>query len=192
MKKTTSTLFLTLLLTLASGLAADESWVDSLVARQFFAVSVEDVDRSIAWYTTALGLEVLDDTTDPGGVWRIANLSREGLSVELIFDRRAGAKPEGRVRGVVKVGFAVPNVHLVADRVEKATGERPRVVDFATHSIHILQLQDPDGNLLQLTSPLGEPSATLDGPSNPSTSSPDGKPNRDAPTELPLKASRRS
>ena len=43
----------------------------------------------------------------------------------------------------------------VAERVEKATGERPRVVDFEPLAQRILQLRDPEGNVIQLFSPLG-------------------------------------
>ena len=153
----TRILSLALLLVTVPGLATAEPWVEAFTTPQYFAVSVEDMDQSLAWYTQALGLETLDDTTHPEGMWRIVNLHREGLAVELVFDRRAAARPEGRVRGVAKVGFAVPNVHEVAERVEKATGERPRVVDFERHGIHILQLRDPDGNILQLTSPMANP-----------------------------------
>jgi predicted enzyme related to lactoylglutathione lyase len=133
---------------------AAESWVESIRSPQYFAVSVEDVDRSANWYAKALGLEKLDDTADEAGRWRIVNLKSDSLFVEIIWDKRGG--DGGRVRGIAKVGFQVPDVERVADRVEKALGTRPRILDFQKHGIRILQLKDPDGNTVQLSSPLSE------------------------------------
>ena len=73
----------------------------------------------------------------------------------MIRDNRAGAA--NRPRGFVKVGFRVPDVGAVADRVEAALGERPRVVEFEAHGVRILQLSDPEGNKIQLTSPMPKP-----------------------------------
>ena len=51
-------------------------------------------------------------------------------------------------------GFYVPEVEDVAERIAKATGERPRIVDFEELNQRILQIKDPDGNTIQLLSPL--------------------------------------
>ena len=132
-------------------------WVVSPEAPAYFAVDVVEMDAAIAWYTQALGLEVLSDTTAEGGLWRIANLGREEILIELIFDRRSSALGEGdRVHGLAKVGFSVPDVRLVADRVEADTGERPRVLDFESGGIRLIQLHDPEGNIIQLHSPLSD------------------------------------
>lgn len=137
---------------LASAPAVAESWVASVGPPRYFAVSVADVDAAVAWYGRAFGLELLDDNVADDGSWRIANLTGEQLLVEIIRDDRDGAVD--RARGFVKVGFGVPDVSAVADRVAAATGERPSIVDFARHGVRILQLRDPEGNLIQLTSPL--------------------------------------
>jgi predicted enzyme related to lactoylglutathione lyase len=140
---------------LLSSHAVAESWVGRIQAPQYFAVSVEDVDKSVAWYTKALGLTKLDDKKADDGRWRIANLSNDQLFVEIIWDRRDGAK--GRYHGIAKVGFSVPDIDAVADRVKEALGERPRVLDFKEHGIRILQLRDPDGNIIQLSTPMNRP-----------------------------------
>jgi catechol-2,3-dioxygenase len=136
----------------ATAQEALEPWIPEILAPQFFAVLVEDVDVSVAWYRHALGLQELDDSEAEDGSWRIVNLHSEQLLVEIIRDARASEVE--RARGLFKVGFRVENVEQVADRVERATGERPRVVDFDAHGVRILQLRDPDGNRIQLTSPL--------------------------------------
>jgi len=124
--------------------------VSEVGAPWYFAVMVEDVDASVAWYCRNLDLKELDGSRADDGSWRIVNLGSDRLAVEIIRDDRAEAAE--RARGFFKVGFRVPDVAAVADRVERSTGERPRVVDFEEHGVQILQLEDPDGNRIQLTS----------------------------------------
>lgn len=140
------------LLTLFARTPPAEPWVTTVVGPQYFAVSVADVDRAVAWYGRVFALETLDDTTDDDGRWRIVNLTNAHLFIEIIGDSRDG--PAGRVRGFCKVGFQVPDVDAVADRIAESTGERPRVIDFDRHGVRVLQLEDPEGNIIQLTSPI--------------------------------------
>lgn len=148
------TLAMTVLFLLVAPAIAEEpsSWVAEVRGPQYFAVRVADVDKSTDWYCTTFGLEKLDDTEADDGSWRIVNLHGKGLSVELIRDARA--QRVDRAQGFFKVGFQVADVGTVADRVERATKKRPRIVDDTRHGIHILQLKDPDGNTIQLSSPL--------------------------------------
>lgn len=137
--------------------SSDEPWISSATAPAYFAVDVQDVDEAIAWYTRALAVDLLDDNTADDGRWRIANLGSDALSIELIFDRRSQERSDGaRHNGLAKVGVSVPDVRPVADRVEADTGERPRVVEFEPHGIRLIQLHDPEGNVIQLHSPLSE------------------------------------
>ena len=138
-----------------SGATAQDSpgeWVDGIRTPQYFAVLVEDVDESVEWYRNAFGLHELDGSQADDGSWRIVNLSNKRLLVEIIRDDRS--RDIDRALGFFKVGFGVPDVELVADRVAQATKERPRVVDDAAHGVRIVQLRDPDGNIIQLSSPL--------------------------------------
>ena len=129
---------------------SSEVWVDGIGAPQYVAVLVEDVDKSVQWYSAAFGLRELDGSQADDGSWQIVNLTNEHLFVEIIRDDRA--QDVDRARGFFKVGFRVPDVEVVADRVMQATGERPRVIDFPRHEVRILQLRDPDGNIIQLSS----------------------------------------
>ena len=153
MKLTTVLLLPITLLAATSASGSEAPWVAKIESPQYFAVSVEDVDRAVTWYRSAFDLDVLDDNAHEEGRWRIVNLHNDHLFVEVIYDTRDAAETE-RTRGIAKVGFRVPDVRVVADRVEKATGERPRVLDFARHSVRLLQLRDPEDNIIQLTSPL--------------------------------------
>jgi predicted enzyme related to lactoylglutathione lyase len=142
-----------ILLTLFARTPSAEPWVTSVVGPQYFAVSVADVDRAAEWYGRVFGLEKLDDKGAEDGSWRVVNLTNDDLLVEIIMDRRD--QPAERAHGFRKVGFSVPDVDAVADRIAEVTGERPRVVDFDPHDVRILQLEDPEGNVIQLTSPMG-------------------------------------
>lgn len=131
---------------------ASEGRVGAIEAPQYFAVLVSDVEASALWYKATFGLEELDDTEAEDGAWRIVNLRNERLLVEIIHDKRA--RDCGRSLGFFKVGFGVPDVDVVAERAERHGGERPRVLEFARYGIRLLQLRDPDGNIIQLTSKL--------------------------------------
>jgi len=88
--------------------APPEPWVTEIGAPQYFAVFVEEVDRSVAWYRTVFGLDELGGSVAEDGSWRIENLGNEQLLVELIRDDRAQAVD--RPYGFRKVGFQVPDV----------------------------------------------------------------------------------
>jgi predicted enzyme related to lactoylglutathione lyase len=48
----------------------------------------------------------------------------------------------------------VPDVEQVAKRIARVTGQRPRIVEFEKLEQRILQIRDPDGNIIQLLSTL--------------------------------------
>lgn len=131
---------------------SSEVWVPEIGGPQYFALYVEDVDRSMKWYGEVFGLKAVGGSEADDGSWRIENLRNDHLYVEIIRDDRA--QDVERARGFRKVGFQVTDVEMIADRVEQATGERPRVVEFEQLSERILQIRDPDGNTIQLFSPL--------------------------------------
>ena len=104
------------------------------------------------WYRKVFGLQKLSGSSAEDGSWRIENLGNAMLAVEIIFDSRA--QEVDRALGFRKIGFYVKDVEAVARRVERETGEEVRVLDFAELGQRILQLRDPDGNIVQLFSPL--------------------------------------
>ena len=123
-------------------------WVDRIATPQYFAVLVRDLDAAVRWYQDVLGLEEWIGSEAEDGRWRIVNLRSESLIVELI--RHDEARTVERAYGFMKVGFHVPDIDAVADRVERVTGERPRVSEFPRFGLRVLQLRDPDGNIIQL------------------------------------------
>lgn len=130
---------------------SSDPWVSTIEGPQYFAVLVADADKSAAWYRTAFGLRELDRSAADDGSWQIVNLRNDQLFVEIIRDTQAQSVVSGR--GFAKVGFQVPDVDAVAALVGRATGERPRVLEFLQHGVRLIQIRDPDGNIIQLTSP---------------------------------------
>jgi len=140
----------------ASIAGADPSspWVEEILSPQYFAAYVADVDKSVEWYCTVFGLKKLGGSSAEDGSWRIENLGSEKLAVEIIYDSRA--QEVDRALGFRKIGFYVKDIEAVARRVERETGEKMQVLDFAELGQRILQLRDPDGNIVQLFSLLEE------------------------------------
>ncbi|NNF59009.1 MAG: VOC family protein [Rhodothermaceae bacterium] len=145
---------LILLASTATSAQQPEPWVPEIGTRQFFAVLVEDVEQSADWYRRAFGLTEHDRWTADDSTARIINLMNEHLFVELIW--RTDAPDVDRSLGIFKVGFWVPDVDAIADRVEAATGERPPALDVPAHTLRLIQLRDPDGNIIQLSEALGD------------------------------------
>ena len=128
------------------------AWVADIRAPQYFAVFVADAEVSAAWYRKVFGLRELDRSQAPDGTWQIINLTGPALLVEIIRDNRQPA--ESRGRGFAKVGFSVVDVEVAAAAIGRAAGSTPRVIDIPQHGLRIVQMRDPDDNIIQLSSPL--------------------------------------
>lgn len=128
------------------------NWIEGIGAPYYFAVRVENARKSAEWYRRTFGLREVGGSEAENGSWRIVNLSNDHLFVEIIRDDRA--QGVDRARGLFKVGFQVPDVETVADAIEKQTGDRPRVLDFRRFGVRIVQIRDPEGNIIQISSRL--------------------------------------
>ena len=132
------------------GVAAQDApapWVTETGAGQFFAVIVSDVDRSTDWYQRVLGLGDIDRLEADDGSYVITIVGNDRFYVELL--QLSDAVDVERAMTFFKIGFEVPDLESLADRVESETGERPRVLTFETQGMRIIQIRDPDGNILQ-------------------------------------------
>jgi catechol 2,3-dioxygenase-like lactoylglutathione lyase family enzyme len=122
----------------------------------FLAVSVQDLDASIRWYTEKFDL-TLNSRLASGDV-SVALLSGHGLDVELLYHRDSVARPfpfdldaAVRTRGLVKVGFRVADFDravaaLRSRGVEIVLGPFPPRADQRANVL----IRDGDQNLLQL------------------------------------------
>jgi len=155
------TLFAALVLVLSSVVSLESAraqdapvpWIQE-VESTYIAVDVRDVEVSASWYQQVFGLERIGGSRAEDDRWQIENLRGDNIWVEIIRDNRS-VEAE-RAIGFAKFGFQVPDVKVVADRVFAATGESVRVLDFEEFDIQLLQIRDPDGNIVQLQSPLNQ------------------------------------
>jgi catechol 2,3-dioxygenase-like lactoylglutathione lyase family enzyme len=153
---------LVLLLTLSLTLLGPRSSMEEepLAARPFFfALSVADVEASVDWYESVLGLRVVRSADlDARGI-RIRLLRGEDIFLELIEDAAAVSLSElepplsdrYRLHGVFKIGLRVEDLAETEERLAALDVPlRGRVITEQDGSMRSLQVQDPDGNVLQV------------------------------------------
>ena len=122
----------------------------------FIALSVADLEASIAWYRDTLGLRLSSRPVDSATV-KVAILEGDGLLVELIQHADAAAMPAPAPapgQGIFKAGFVVADFEAALARLRAAgaqiaygpypakDGQRANVI-----------VRDNSGNLLQLFGP---------------------------------------
>lgn len=141
---------LTAILTLVSATSSH-----AVMEGSYFAVIVSDIDASQQWYESALGLKPESRVSDDGR-YTIVNLQRPGLFVELLELESAHARPEGRMRGPFKVGMLVSDLdEFVASLPDSVT--EPEVIRDPLNKLRLVQLRDPDGNIIQVMELLESP-----------------------------------
>ncbi|MCH9647838.1 MAG: VOC family protein [Deltaproteobacteria bacterium] len=125
----------------------------------FFALSVADVEASEAWYRRVLGFESVRRIGAEGDAFRIHLLRRDGAFVELVQSGAARSfeaqvptlKKRHQVHGVFKVGFLVASLDDALARLERLEVPlRGKVITEADGSLRSLQVEDPDGNVIQI------------------------------------------
>lgn len=143
-----------------------------LEAEPFFvALSVADAEKSAAWYGEVLGFDLARRVDTESGV-RIRILRRPGALLELVQHPKARARRELEppmersflLHGTFKTGFLVKDLDAAVKRLE-ALGVplRGQVFTEPDGTFRSLQVEDPDGNVLQLFERLGPPWEPLPG-----------------------------
>lgn len=126
---------------------APSPWIEKVGSGQYFAVIVSDLEHSEEWYSSVLGLSTIDRLQAEDDSYRIVVLQNDRFIVELL--QLADAVDVERAMTFFKVGFDVPDAEELADRVEERTGVRPRVLTFERQGVRLIQIRDPDGNIIQ-------------------------------------------
>ena len=125
----------------------------------FSAIIVEDMDRSLAWYTEILGFEIINKQESANAGYQVANLKRAEILLEILELERA-ISPKTAIadynektllQGIFKTGFLVAEfdkwvVHLK----DMGVTFRGDVVKDPVTSRRMLIILDPDGNRIQL------------------------------------------
>ena len=117
------------------------------------ALSVPDIEASVAWYTQKLGLRLTARPANTDTV-KVAILEGEGILVELIQHAQAAPKPapaDAPAQGIFKAGFFVADFDATLARlrergVDIAYGPYPAKDGQRANVI----IRDNAGNLLQL------------------------------------------
>lgn len=154
----------TLMALLAAGgpSAAQEAVPDPLPLEArpfFFALSVRNVDESRAWYERVFGLRTVRSMDVEERGLRIRLLAREGTFLELgeisgagaAADLEPGLEKRQLLYGVFKVGFEVADLDRALARLEALEVElRGGPITESDGSMRSAQVEDPDGNIIQL------------------------------------------
>lgn len=125
----------------------------------FFALSVQDVERSAVWYQRAFGFQPVRSMEMEDRGIRIRLLQREGAFLELVQNAAARSlsdlePPVERrflLHGAFKVGFRVGDLATAQARLEElGIPLRGSVFTESDGSMRSLQVEDPDGNVIQV------------------------------------------
>lgn len=133
--------------------------------RQFFAVSVPDVEAAADWYARVFGMEVEKSIDTEDGSVAIRILAAEHLTVEILQhgDARplSALKPDVEksylLHGIFKVGLQVSDFDGALARL-RATGVElvGEPIDDLEGGVRFVLFRDVAGNLLQLFGELAE------------------------------------
>ncbi|WP_306058757.1 VOC family protein [Natronococcus wangiae] len=126
-------------------------------------LTVSDLEKTLAFYREALGLELVDrfevggdafaDAVDVDGASaRFAHLETDGVRLEIVaYDPEAPARPTSDLNepGAAHVGLAVDDLEGFYEGLpdEVPTLSEPRTTESGTS---ICFLRDPEGNLVEV------------------------------------------
>ena len=116
-------------------------------------IRVGDLDRSIRFYTEALGMKLLRRKDYPGGEFTLAFLGygeeASGAVVELTYNWGRSAYDLGDGFGHIAVG--VDDIEAACDRVRQRGGKVVREPGPMKHGTTVIAfLEDPDGYKIEL------------------------------------------
>ena len=106
---------------------------------------VSDLDRSVAFYQDAIGLQVHDLTDHE------AALGTGGGQPVLVLAAEPGARPAGRHAGLYHVALLYPSRDELARALQRLAVTRTPIEGASDHGVsEAIYLSDPDGNGLEL------------------------------------------
>ena len=128
------------------------------IALQYVNITVADVDESIAFYSGALGLEVVNDVSSGGFRWvTLGNAKQPGLGIVLSEPHAGRSQENGDAIQELLVKGELPMLVFAADDLD-ATFERVR-----SAGAEVLQepidmgwardcaFRDPSGNMVRIS-----------------------------------------
>ena len=125
----------------------------------FSAIIVSDINTSIDWYSSVLGLEMLHKTASKERGFKQSNLKKGGVLIELIELNKAinlkkdfpNFNSRMRFNGFFKIGFLVSDFDKwMLDLKKKKVSIYGSVVTDVNSKKRMVIILDPDGNRIQL------------------------------------------
>jgi hypothetical protein len=113
----------------------------------FIAVIVNDIDESAQWYESTFEL-VPGERISESGRYEIVNLWKPGLFVELLQLTAADERPD-YVKGLFKAGILTSDLEEFAALLPESV-PKPQILSDTTNGLLLMQLRDPDGNIIQI------------------------------------------
>ncbi len=125
----------------------------------FTAIIVNNMDQSLQWYTNTFGFSVLNKTVSQEKGFKLANLKRGSVLIELI-ELKSAVSPSvlleknpdySRTTGFFKFGFAIREFDKWVDFLKRSDVVfHGTVVTDGLTGKKMLIVKDPDGNSIQI------------------------------------------
>jgi len=115
------------------------------------ALTVNDIDRSLRWYTDVLGFTI-DQRHEREGT--MVAVSLKAGTVRMLLGRDDGKKGWDRVKGQgMSIQITTPqNIDELAQRIKNAGATLATEPETAPWGARLFRLKDPDGFLLVISS----------------------------------------
>jgi hypothetical protein len=114
----------------------------------FIAVIVNDIDESAEWYESTFDL-LPGERLSESGRYEMVNLRKPGLFVELLQLTAADERPSRYVKGLFKAGILTSDLEEFAALLPESV-PKPQIISDTTNGLLLMQLRDPDGNIIQI------------------------------------------
>ena len=121
-----------------------------------FAISVADLEESLAWYERVFGFQVLDRSEIPGTGVRVSHMQAPGFLLEVFCAPGSNPLPEDRkipnrdflTQGNKHISFGVPDAHALLPEFERLGVHVAFIAEVdGTYGVFI---NDNTGNLIEI------------------------------------------
>ncbi len=121
-----------------------------------FAISVADLEASVAWYERVFGFTVVDRSEIPGTGVKVCHMQGRGFLMEIFCPANGNPLPEDRrvpnldllTHGNKHISFGVPDGHKAKEELEAMGVDVAFVAEVdGTYGVFI---RDNTGNLIEI------------------------------------------
>ena len=110
-------------------------------------LNVSDLDASIAFYTRAVGLEVI--SREPGGTIAFLSLGQQHHDIALV-QRATGARPTADQPGLVHMAWRLDDFPALQSAHAELSGAGIALEPIQHNITNSLYMRDPDGHVVEL------------------------------------------